>query len=107
MAEAFNPSDYAGVPASFGSYQAYIGMDKNNPFGTPKNAPKKSIYDVSLPTVPVAGDATAQPVVPPSVAAVPPSNPFGLPSSPFKLPTINLPSTQSMMDAVKKHLGEF
>jgi hypothetical protein len=109
MAEAFNPSDYAGVPASFGSYQTYLGMDKNNPYGTPRNtAPKKSMYDVeAVPPATAPQDAAAQPVVPPLVTAAPPANPFGAPSSGFNLPSLTLPTTQSMMDAVKKHLGDF
>jgi hypothetical protein len=106
MAEAFKPSDYAGVPASFGSYQTYLGMDKNNPYGIPKDsAPQKSMYKVDVPVAPSAGGVAVQPVMPPTISAVPPANPFALPSTPFQLPSVTLPSTQSMMDAVKKHLG--
>ena len=112
MAEPFAPSDYSGLAAKYSSWQNYAGIGKTNPFGkdlfgsgTPGS--DKSLYDIPVPAQPA-------PVAPPEVPQA--ASPYGtapvgsvapVASSPFSLPTLNLPTTQSLTDAVRKHLGDF
>jgi hypothetical protein len=113
MAEPFVPSDYSGISSRFGSYQNYSGIGKENPFGktfsvTGGSSPEKSMFDITpVPVAPATPQAAQQPVVPPTAMPGQPPAQMGSPSTPFSLPTLNLPTTQSLTDAVRKHLGEF